>query len=290
MYHTAVITDEISQDLNRAVLIAKQYKLDALEIRSVGNKNPFEMNRDDVASIRQITKKAGLPVCAIGAPLFKCGLYNEEEYRAHVDGFARCADMAHTLGTNLIRGFTFWNEKRFEQVLPDILERFVPIVRIAKTEDLTIVIESEPSVNTDNMERLARFLEVLNEPCVAAIYDAGNEIADPSAPPPYPNGYERLGKWIRHVHLKDIRRAQSGAMFEPALIGEGSVNYQGLLDRLRDDRYEGCVSVETHYRVRSSQMNDDLLVRPQGDSFSEGGEEATKLYLNILRDRYHWQE
>ena len=270
--------------------IAKQYGLDALEIRSVRNKNPFEMNGDDVASIRQISEEAGLPVCAIGAPLFKCGLYNEEEYRAHLDGFKRCVDMAHALGTSLVRGFTFWNEKRFEQVLPDILKRFDPVVRTAKAEGVTIVIESEPSVNTDNIERLDRFLEALNEPCVAALYDAGNEIADPSAPPPYPDGYERLGKWIRHVHLKDIRRSQCGAIFEPALIGEGSVDYQGLLNRLRDDRYDGYVSVETHYRVRSRQMDDDLLVRPQGDSFSEGGEEATKMYLNILRDRYHWQE
>jgi sugar phosphate isomerase/epimerase len=290
MFRTAVITDEISQDLSAAVRIAKQYGLDALEIRSVRNKNPFEMTRDDVSDIQQLTADAGLHVCAVASPLFKCDLHDEREYRAHIDGFARCADMAHTLGTDLIRGFTFWNEKCFGRALPEILERFTPVVRIAKAEGVSIVIESEPSVNTDNMERLAQFLDALNEPCVAALYDAGNEIADPAAPPPFPDGYERLGKWIRHVHLKDIRRAPSGAMFEPALIGEGSVDYQGLIDRLKSDGYDGHVSVETHYRIRKQQMEDDLLVRPQGDSFSEGGEEATKMYLDILRDRYHWQE
>ncbi len=290
MYQTAVITDEISQDLAAAALIAKQYGLDALEIRSVGNKNPFEMGRDDVARIRTVIQNTGLRVCAIGAPLFKCGLYDEAAYLAHIEGFKRCVETAHTLGTDLIRGFTFWNEKRFGQVLPDILERFQPIVSIAGAEGITLVIESEPSVNTDNMERLGAFLDALNEPCVAALYDAGNEISDPDAPPPYPNGYDRLRKWIRHVHLKDIRRAQSDAMFEPALIGEGSVDYRGLLDRLKRDGYAGYVSIETHYRVRPRQMDDDLLVRPQGDAFSLGGEEATKLYLNILRDRYHWQE
>ena len=168
--------------------------------------------------------------------------------------------------------------------------RYDPIIRLAQSNDICIVIESEPSVTTSNMTLLHHFLEELNVDCVKALFDAGNEIADPLAPPPYPNGYELLKDHIGHVHLKDIRRSDNGSIFEPALIGEGDVNYNGLLAQLRADGYNGYVSLETHYRIRPEQMEDTLLVRPQGYAFSEGGESATRAYLDRLKSRYHWME
>ena len=44
MYKTAVITDEISQDLRVATALVREYGLNGLEIRSVGEKNPFQMS------------------------------------------------------------------------------------------------------------------------------------------------------------------------------------------------------------------------------------------------------
>ena len=38
------------------------------------------------------------------------------------------------------------------------------------------------------------------------------------------------------------------------------------------------------------RLSDEDLVRPQGSSFSEGGYEASRLYLDRLRDVYHWME
>ena len=39
---TGIITDEVSQDLSAALKLAKDYRLDAVEIRSVEEKNPFQ--------------------------------------------------------------------------------------------------------------------------------------------------------------------------------------------------------------------------------------------------------
>ena len=51
MYKTAVITDEISQDVRRAAQMAQHYKLDAIEIRSVSERTPFQMTREDALDI-----------------------------------------------------------------------------------------------------------------------------------------------------------------------------------------------------------------------------------------------
>jgi sugar phosphate isomerase/epimerase len=110
---------------------------------------------------------------------------------------------------------------------------------------------------------------------------------DLGAPPPYPDGYDKLKPYIRHVHLKDIKR-MPGA-FAPAMLGEGDVDFRGIFAALRRDGYDGYVSLETHYRVTAA-LDEHTLVFPQGQAFSQGGYEASAAYLDKLRDEYHWME
>ena len=291
MYRTAVICDEISQDLGTACAMAKRYGLDGMEIRTVNEKNPFQMDRRDAEEIRKICDDSGLAICAVGAPFFKCSLDSEEEYREHLEGLRRCAEEAHLWGTDLVRGFTFWKTADPRADFPRIADRYQEAIRIAKECGIRIVIESEPSVCTENMGLLKEFLDLLASDRVFALYDAGNEATDPACPAPYPDGYELLLPYIRHVHLKDTKAAKDGTGFyQPAMIGEGDVDYHGLIRRLKQDGYDGWVSVETHYRVKRAAFSEEELARPGGSSFSDGGYEATELYLKALRDTFHWQE
>lgn len=43
MYKKVVITDEISQSIAKAAVLAARYSLDALEDRSVNERNSFQM-------------------------------------------------------------------------------------------------------------------------------------------------------------------------------------------------------------------------------------------------------
>ena len=289
MYRTAVITDEISQDLEAAARMAASFGLQALEIRSVWGRNPFDMDLEDKKRIKRIADAYGLKICAIAAPLFKCDLLDEAAFKDHVTGAARCMEAAQIWDAKLIRGFTFWNREKGEEDFEAIADRYQPILRMAQENGVTIALESEPSVTTSNINLLARFLEQVDHPCLGALYDPGNEIADPNAPAPYPTGYERLKSYIRHIHIKDMRHTKEGGLV-PAMLGEGDVDFQGLFQRLKVDGYSGYVSVETHYRIRNAQLDDALLVRPQGSAFSEGGQEATHAYFSVLRDTYHWME
>ncbi len=286
MYKTGIITDEISQNLAVAARLARQYGLDALEIRSVNERNPFQMEKQDFAHVKQVADEYGLKICGISSPLFKCDIGSEADYHQHLEGLRRCVEAAHLWQTDMIRAFTFWyrEDARPEQ----IAEKFQKAIEIARDGGITLAIESEPSVNTRNIGRLVEFLKLLDTPTVAALWDPGNEISDPTAPPPYPDGYAILKPYIKHVHLKDIKAKPDGAFYEPALMGQGDVDFHGVLRQLREDNYEGYVSVETHFRIKTAQLDEGLLVRPQGSSFSEGGYEASVAYLDILRDEYNW--
>lgn len=263
--------------------MAADFGLDGLEIRSVAGRNPFEMDRADVRRVKETADACGLSVCAVAAPLFKCDLEDRAAYQAHLEGAARCIEAAQAWGAPILRGFTFWNREKGDTEFERIAELYQPVLRRAEEAGVRIALESEPSVATCNMELLARFLVVLDSPWAGALYDPGNEAG--SGVPPYPDGYERLKDRIIHIHVKDMKRG-----FEPVLLGEGEVDFYGLFRRLRADGYSGWVSVETHYRLRSRQMDDELLVRPQGTAFSEGGLEATRAYLTVLQNVYHWME
>lgn len=286
MYKTAVITDEISQDLRVAAQLAKEYQLDALEIRSVNERNPFQMTREDAADIKRIADDHGLGICCVASPLYKIDARDSEARKEHIEAFKRCAEFMHLWGASLVRGFPFLRGKDGTDDLREAADAYEQPIRIAEDAGLTIVIESEPSVRTGNIIRLEQFLRLVNHERVMALYDPGNEASDYSAPPAYPDGYERIKPWIRHVHIKDMKGTPDG--FAPALIGEGSVNFDGLFPRLKAE-YTGYCSIETHYRVKEGLSEEEML-HPQGSAFSDGGYEATRIYLDRLDQRWRWRE
>ena len=285
MYKTSVITDEISQDLRVAMALAREYGLQGVEIRSVNEKNPFQMNGDDVRDILAITRDAGLPICCVSSPMFKCAFDDLVTRKAHMEAFRRMMDTLHLWGARLIRCFNFSNLGDGGKRFPEVADALRPAVAIARDAGVTMVLESEPTVYAANIRMLYDFLSLMDDPAIGAVYDPGNEIGDPDAPPPFPDGYRLLKPMLRHVHVKDILRSREA--FLPAKLGEGSVDIECLFQTLRRE-YDGWASVETHYRV--VRMSDESLVHPQGSSFSEGGYEATRQYLDTLRDRYRWME
>ena len=285
MYKTRVITDEISQDLPFAARVAREYGLQGLEIRSVNEKNPFQMNADDLRFVKQIAYDSGLEICCVSSPMFKCSLDDLETRRAHMDSFRRMMDTMHSWNTKLIRCFNFFNLHDGGKRTPEIVDAFQPVADIAEDAGVTVVLESEPSVNAVNIAELVKFFKAVGRREIGAVYDPGNEAVDVTAPLPYPDGYELLKPYIRHVHVKDMLR---GEIETPALIGEGTVDFHGVFAALKRDKYNGWCSLETHYRMK--RLSDEDLVRPQGSSFSEGGYEASRLYLDRLRDVYHWME
>jgi sugar phosphate isomerase/epimerase len=246
------------------------------------------MTKDDYRHIKKVTDSFGLPICAVGSPLFKIPFVdNEEGIKQHIEAFERLCEAMHLWGTNLIRGFSFLYFEGCAGRFAEIAEVYQKIIRIAEREKVFVLIEAEPAVTANNIEKQIEFIKMVDSPHVQGLFDPGNEICDVTAPPPYPDGYEKLKPHIRHVHLKDIMRAPGA--FVPAMLGEGDVDFHGIFAALKSDGYDGYVSLETHYRI-AVVLDEHTLVHPQGAAFSQGGYEASVAYLDKLRDEYRWME
>ena len=76
---------------------------------------------------------------------------------------------------------------------------------------------------------------------------------------------------------------RSGAASWSVRLGTRDVDYRGQLKVLKRNGYCGYLSMETHGRIRHA-IPKDAVRQAQGSAFSVGGEEATRLCLESLRE------
>ncbi len=277
----AVITDEVSQDLLKVLELVKEFGLSGVEIRSVWNKAPHELEKGDIARIKKLVNDYGMEVCSIASPFLKCDYGDESQYQAHLEILRRCIDLASELGAPLIRIFTFWRKPPFPS-WGEIVEKLLPAIRLVEGTNLLLGIENEPSTMATNARKVVEVLTRLNHPQVKAVWDPGNDVFDPDREVPYPDGYETIKPWIVHIHIKDGRWHAEEKRFEPTPIGEGEVDYLGQFQALVRDGYKGYLSLETHWRP-TTQLPEDIVQMPKGDQFSYMGDVATRECLTRLK-------
>lgn len=279
LFRKALITDEASQDFELAAKLAAYYGLEALEIRSVWDKTPQDLEDQDIEKINAIAKQYGLKICAISSSVFKCDLDDEAAVQKQYENLERCAKLAKKTGAEKIRAFTFWRKNGIEADLPVIAGYIRRAAEQIAPYGLELVIEFDPSVSACDADELA-VLAKEHIPGVRVLWDPGNQIYNKKYKVPYPDGYELLKSEIAHVHLKDAVRDEQGEAKGVAL-GEGLLNVKGQLAALLRDGYDGYIVLEPHFRLQK-ELSEAQLALPGGTAFSDGGMEASELSMQNL--------
>jgi len=277
MFSRAVITDEISQDLELAAAMAQRFGLDQLEIRTAWDVRIDNMSPAELARVKDTAAKHGLGIVSLATPFLKCDLGNEAEYQEHLEILRRSIAAAHTLGAKIIRTFTFWKKGDLAPVFDQIVAAYQEPARIAAGEGIVLGVENEPACFVGTGVETADFLEAVGQPSVKAVWDPGNAVWT-GRERAVPDGYERIKPHIAHVHLKDVILHGANGESEATVLGRGNVDIPGQLAALQRDGYTGCASLETHYRVKA-HLSEEAVNRPGGSAFSAGGEEASRLCL-----------
>lgn len=263
----AVITDEISMDLEHALDVMREYDVMGAELRSVWDKNIADLPADDIARIKRIVADKGFTVCCIASPFFKCELGDEaasdtgmthqatersmseqKELLQHLFG------LADTFGTNLIRVFSFWKRQELTPELQRrIVDAFAEPVAMAEKAGKILALENEHACYLGTGVETAAVLKEINSPGLRAVWDPGNAFC--AGEVPYPDGYEAIREFTVHVHIKDAVRGTDGkARF--VVVGEGEIDYVGQFAALRSAGYDGYISLETHYAPKDGSKEE----------------------------------
>jgi L-ribulose-5-phosphate 3-epimerase len=268
-----VITDEVSQSLDKAVKFAKEFGLKGVELRSVDEMNIDGLTPKKLRGIFKIISDNGLSVCNLSSSFFKCSLASSSEILQNLEKLKRLIEAAHYLQCDSIRGFAFFDSGDFDERFSDICEKIEGPARQLQKEGIHLLLESDPSVFTTNCTRLAKLLSALKNPFLGAIYDPGNDIYDPYGELPFPDGFNAIRPFIRHVHIKDAVMREGKP--QCVKLGTGSIPYQSLLKELSNMGYNGYLVLETHYRL-NSELTDEMLKLPGGSQFSLNAEAASR--------------
>ncbi|MEM6646443.1 MAG: sugar phosphate isomerase/epimerase family protein [Bacteroidota bacterium] len=250
-----LLTDTVSQDLDRVLGYAGLWGVEGIELRTVGG----VQNRVPHVNERKLTSRLldyDFPVLAIAPSLFegvasdKAGWLNELAALPEILQFCRRMQCE----TVVVSGFA--QEEAFPvEWAAEALQRAGDA---AAQTDVTLAVLNEPAMAHATGTALANLLDLVDHAQVRAAWSpmtAWQAGEDPSA---------GLAELAHHVHLVRCRDGKrSGDAWADTTLGEGDLGWRSHLAQLRRTGFDGLVSLEvfTEKPAKSGLRSATNLIR-----------------------------
>jgi len=271
-----VINDEITQDLDHALAVAREFGLQFVELRAMWNKNLMDLREDEVKEARRLLAKYGIKVSDIASPFMKVdapGFTTTEGqrdtfnarfgYKEQPEVLERAMELAKVFETDKIRVFSFWRIEKPAQVFDLVVSDLRKALEKAKKQNIKLVLENEHDCNIATAAESVKLLTAIQDPYLGLNWDPGNAYV--AGEIPYPDGYNLLPKnRILHMHVKDAKRNPATGMSDWAAMGKGDIDYVGQFKALMRDGYSYAVSLETHWRNEKKNAEESTRICMQG--------------------------
>ncbi len=229
------------------------------ELRTIGDRNVMELDDAELTAVVDTLKRNRLEVISIASPLLKCTLPDAPEIdsRFQQDSFnakygcedqgrlaERAFEIAKRTGAKIVRVFSYWRVIDPEAVFERVVDALQDLSDKAGKHDLIVGLENEHACNIATAQETARVLAAIDHENLQVVWDPANAYV--SGEKPYPSGYRLLETTrIAHVHAKDCTLEGHKPIWCP--LGEGDVDWEGQVDALAEDGYNGYIHLETHW-------------------------------------------
>lgn len=276
----SLVTDELSSDLETAFEIGTGWGIKNFELRGIGTERIGSHSEYTESHIKKMINMFDVHISAVSPGIFKINHHKkifegwtvlkwqdvyefeqQEILRKTIENqvtevIPRTIDFCKEVGCNNIIIFSFNKpgELPMGSPLPNYLySYFEQVSSIANDNDINFYIENEHICYGDQVENVIDILKRLNNPHIAANWDPGNAYF--AYENPYPDAYEKLKPFIKHVHMKDAITKENGEM---EYVTSGEIDWEGQLTALKESEYNGYLSIETHCRPKISSAKKTL--------------------------------
>ena len=274
MAKLGVNTDGISRELEHALTVMNEFELTQAEFQFVWDKEVGDLDDAQMDHVQHLAKAHNVEVSCISRHIFG-GLsvgatsIDEPVYQEHIAALHRCIDMAKALGCSLVRIMAF----RKEMILFgsygaehwnvatgtwDKLRSLVePAVQIAEDRGITLVVETGNNAMITSAYLARKLIDELGTAHLKLLWDPANSLYCTEVP--YPDGYNELhGGALGHIHLKDVVTEIARATLTCRPMGSGNMAayLPQIAVALRDDGYDGAISLESVYRPLDGSFED----------------------------------
>jgi 3-dehydroshikimate dehydratase len=244
MIRLSAFADEISPDLNEQVEVLLSEHIHYIDLRSAWKVNVVDFSQQHIEEIKHTLKEAKIKVAALGSPLGKVAI--DSSFEEQLQKFERTLAIARALETKYIRIFSFYPPSQAQAGASDpatyrdeVLSHLREMTRRAQASGIILLHENEKEIYGDNIERNVDLFQSINSPYLRSVLDPANYLQCEQRP--YPDAYEATKPWLEYVHIKDVR--PDGTM---TVAGDGAASWPEILQRLRQDGYDGFLALEPH--------------------------------------------
>ena len=269
-----VICDGISRDLTHAIDVMDEFDLEYAELQFVGDTEVGDHTPQEISAIDALLRDRGKPVSCLSRHIF-AGMTTENVagdplHIKHMDALKRVVEMAHIVGSPLVRimtnkkeqilwgkgGAEEWNVAHgaWEKTLPLI----APAVELARSEGITLAVETGNGTMVNSNYTARKLIDDLDaKDTLKVLWDPGNNCWCHERA--FPDGYDEVrGGYLGHVHIKDVLVDTPRATLEVRKMGEGQLadQFQPMADELRKDGYDGVISFESVYHPGNGSFED----------------------------------
>jgi len=260
-----VICDGISRDLPHAVDVMDAFGLDYAELQFVGDREVGDHSVQEIREMDALLRARGKPVSCLSRHIFagmtSANRPGDDLHRTHMDALKRVIDMAHVMGSPLVRIMTqkkeqiLWGHNGAEKwnvahgAWDSMLPLIGPAVDLARAEDVTLVVETGNGTMVNSNYTARKLIDDLDaKDVLRVLWDPANNCWCHERA--FPDGYETVRDgYLGHVHIKDVVVDTPRATLTVKRMGEGQLaeQFRPMAAALRADGYDGVISFESVY-------------------------------------------
>ena len=208
--------DESGAMIDHQIVSMKRNGLDGLEIRNVDGTNVADIPLEKAREVRKKLDDAGLVTWSIGSPIGKIHI-EKDDFAAHLEKFRHTIEVAHILGAENIRMFSFYLPQDKDPAIykNEVIDRIGQFLAIAEGSGVDLCHENEKGIYGDIAARCLELHQAL--PGLKGVFDPANYI---QCGQDTWEGWQMLFPYIKYLHVKD---AMADGNVVPAGHGIGNV-------------------------------------------------------------------
>ncbi len=263
----SVITDEFGEpDFERVAEHVASLDLEYVELRGVWVKNVFNLDEMDIGELKDVLGTNGLKVSSISGGLLKTKWPGPPDEQETMDDGTpiiehqlrmadNCVRIADALGVKYIRAFGFHRMAMFEEDMwSDWVLAMKQVIKKAEAKDKTIIVENEHGCMVSDLASITRAMDAVGGPHCKLLFDPGNLLA--AGERVTKDVFDKVKDTTAYMHVKDAKILSENPMkTQWCIIGEGGVNWPGIVKMFVDHGYDSFWSVETHMGKKGAWDN-----------------------------------
>ena len=269
-----VICDGISRDLAHAVDVMDEFGLEYAELQFVGDKEVGDHSATEIAEIDELLRDRGKPVSCLSRHIFAgttiANQPGDELHTKHMEALKRVIDMAHVVGSPLVRIMTpkkeqiLWGSHGAEKwnvahgAWDAMLPLMAPAVELARAEGVTLVVETGNGTMVNSNYTGRKLIDDLNaKDTLKVLWDPANNCWCHERA--WPDGYDEVKDgYLGHFHVKDVEVDTPRATLEVRQMGKGQLadQFEPIAKALRTEGYDGVISFESVFHPGNGNFED----------------------------------